>query len=86
MVANNLKLFMDKFIYFRDNLQRVDRYFAPKGQGTHNFMQNLGGQGGGGGNFSNRGRGARGGFSNRGRGARGSINEAAYSHVAIKQF
>eukprot|EP00111_Clytia_hemisphaerica_P010804 TCONS_00031598-protein len=68
VVANNLKLFMDKFIFFRDNLQRVDRYFAPKGQGLHNSMNQYGGGGGGGGNFSNRGRGSRGGFSNEGRG------------------
>ena len=38
VVDSTLRLFFDKFMNFRANLGRCDRYFAPKGQG---------GQGGG---------------------------------------
>jgi len=41
VVANNLKLFLDKFLHFRDNLAKVERFFAPKGQ-PGNFQNNQG--------------------------------------------
>ena len=33
VVESTLKLFHEKFQSFRANMQRVDRFFAPKGQG-----------------------------------------------------
>ena len=53
MVNSTLSLFFDKFQQFRSGMERVNRYFAPKGQG----LQGEGGWGGGGGG----GRGGRGG-------------------------
>ncbi|XP_002155556.4 uncharacterized protein LOC100215195 [Hydra vulgaris] len=35
VVSSNLKLFQQKFIYYRENLERVSKYFAPKVQGGH---------------------------------------------------
>lgn len=40
VVASNLKLFYDKFLNFRSNLEKVSRFFAPKGQG--NVQLNVG--------------------------------------------
>ena len=35
VVLSNLKLFQEKFIYYRENLERVNRFFAPKVQGGY---------------------------------------------------
>ena len=63
VVSHNLNLFLDKFVRFRDQLERVERFFAPKGQaGGGGFQTPRGGGNFGGGR--GRGRGGRGGFSN----------------------
>ena len=43
VVHSTLSLFFDKFQNFRSGMERVNRYFAPKGQG----LQGEGGWGGG---------------------------------------
>ena len=56
VVSGNLKLFLDKFIIFRDNMEKVDRFFAPKGQ----YQAGGGNPGGGFGGDGVRGRGGMG--------------------------
>lgn len=88
VVSSNLKLFRDKFLYFRDHMEKVNRYFAPKGQfvnsggnsSTNNNTQ-YNQRGGGVGARGGRGRG-RGGFSseNSNSGYRNTNNEQHHQH------
>jgi len=74
VVSSCLQLFKDKFLYFRENIERVNKYFAPKefgpdGQPIRNNSANYqdsGGYGGRGRGYMEGGRG--GGGMNRGRG------------------
>ena len=63
IVDSNLKLFYDKFINFRANLGKVERFFAPKNNFQGGFNQDRGGdQDRGGGRGRGGDRGGRGGF------------------------
>jgi len=75
VVDSTLKLFHEKFQSFRANMQRVDRFFAPKGQG-----QGDGGGWGGGRGGGNNG-GGRGGFGGGGydAGGRGGGGGGGYA-------
>jgi len=70
VVDSTLRLFFDKFMNFRANLGRCDRYFAPKGQGGQGGGA-WGGHDGGGGRGGHDGGGGRGGNNAGGRGGFG---------------
>merc|ERR1712013_618468 len=75
VVDSTLRLFYDKFMNFRANLGRCDRYFAPKGQGGQGGGGGWGGYDGGGGRGGHDGGGGgRGGFDGGAGRGRGGFN------------